>query len=279
MENTELEHASEMTPKKRGPKTPKGKARAAMNAVKHGLRARRFLLLPEESPEEFSAFREAMLDVYCPGDAFEQQSVESIVIAMWREMRADRIEAEVMADIPPAQEGRGSGTDLVDKPEHRTSLATALRYRSQAQLELKRAVSMLEAHRRATGQLIPRAWASQFYTNEFIPLKRNDGVAANDDGNEIDEQKCTNEFEPAKVEPRPSEEGEPRKPFIYQSADPDDPDIVLPVRGLSPSMWPYMQAHADTSAAARGRAFRRLDNVHPYRWYQGAQAPKINPLE
>ena len=40
--------------KKRGPKTPEGKARSAMNALKHGLRAREFGLLPEEDPAEWA---------------------------------------------------------------------------------------------------------------------------------------------------------------------------------------------------------------------------------
>src|SRR5262245_23295596 len=41
-------------PRRRSPATPEGKARSAMNALKHGLRARGFALLPEEDPAEWA---------------------------------------------------------------------------------------------------------------------------------------------------------------------------------------------------------------------------------
>ncbi|MGE3294051.1 MAG: hypothetical protein AB7I59_22895, partial [Geminicoccaceae bacterium] len=41
-------------PGKRGPKTAEGKARSKMNALRHGLRARAFGLLPEEDPGEWA---------------------------------------------------------------------------------------------------------------------------------------------------------------------------------------------------------------------------------
>ena len=44
-------------PRKRGPNTPKGKARSKMNALKHGLRARSFGILPEEDRAEWAAAR------------------------------------------------------------------------------------------------------------------------------------------------------------------------------------------------------------------------------
>ena len=51
---TAMPDAAVTTPKKRGPKTPEGKARSSRNALKHGLRARDFVLLPEEDPQEWT---------------------------------------------------------------------------------------------------------------------------------------------------------------------------------------------------------------------------------
>ena len=51
---TAMPDAAVTTAKKRGPNTPEGKARSAMNALKHGLRARDFVLLPEEDPQEWT---------------------------------------------------------------------------------------------------------------------------------------------------------------------------------------------------------------------------------
>ena len=38
----------------RGPKTAEGKARSARNALKHGLRAEKYVVLPEEDADEFA---------------------------------------------------------------------------------------------------------------------------------------------------------------------------------------------------------------------------------
>jgi hypothetical protein len=58
--------------------------------------------------------------------------------AAWKELRADRLEAEVLADIPPRAEGRSHGSDL-QVPEHRASLASALRYQAGAGSAFRRA--------------------------------------------------------------------------------------------------------------------------------------------
>jgi hypothetical protein len=134
--------------KKRGPNTPEGKARSSMNALKHGLRARRFFLLPEEDPAEFSSFVADIRSAYTPEDAVELGQVEAIAVAMWREIRADRIEGETMALNKPANKEQSHGTDLYRRQEC-VALTTALRYRTQAQMETRRATDLFWRHRKA----------------------------------------------------------------------------------------------------------------------------------
>ena len=45
----------------RGPKTPEGKARSAQNALKHGMRAQKHVLLPDEDAAEFATLEAALL--------------------------------------------------------------------------------------------------------------------------------------------------------------------------------------------------------------------------
>jgi hypothetical protein len=130
-----------------GPRTPEGKARSAQNALRHGLRAGRFALLPEEDAEEFKALVAELRRVHAPEGPIELLQVDAVAVAIWRELRADRLEAEALADIAPAEPGRSCGSDLAE-PGRRAGLATILRYRAQAQAEHRRALQLLAEHRR-----------------------------------------------------------------------------------------------------------------------------------
>lgn len=130
-----------------GPRTPEGKARSAQNALRHGLRAGRFALLPEEDAEEFKALVAELRRVHAPADPIELLHVDAIAVAIWRELRADRLEAEALADLAPTEPERSCGSDLTE-PGRRAGLATILRYRAQAQAEHRRALQLLAEHRR-----------------------------------------------------------------------------------------------------------------------------------
>ena len=81
--------------RKGGPKTPRGKTKSRMNALKHGARAER-VLLPDEDPAEFEAYREAALDDLQPVGFMAMQRAERIVRLGWRVERFERIEAGLL---------------------------------------------------------------------------------------------------------------------------------------------------------------------------------------
>lgn len=139
-----------------GPRTPEGKARSALNALRHGLRAARFALLPHEDAEAFRELVEGLRLAHAPDDPVELLYVDAIAVAIWRELRVDRLEAEILADIAPAEPGRGCGSDLAE-PAARARLATIARYRAAAQAEHRRALKLLEEHRRLRGEALERA--------------------------------------------------------------------------------------------------------------------------
>ena len=87
-----------------GPATDAGKARAALNGVRHGLTARTFFLLPDEDPAEFQRHEAMWLAVWSPRDLHEHEAAATAIRAMWREIRADRLEAQVLTDLFAAGE-------------------------------------------------------------------------------------------------------------------------------------------------------------------------------
>ena len=168
---------------RRGPKTPEGKARSSMNALRHGLRARSFALLPEEDPAEWDQHLSDLRAGYAPADAAEEKLVTALAVAMWKEIRADRQEAEVLAAIPPLAEGRPCGGDL-QQPHHALSLTTAIRYATSAGMAVQRAQRAFLAHRKgkAQGLLVataaPPAAANQNCTNDLFPTPSGRVVAS-----------------------------------------------------------------------------------------------------
>ena len=92
---------------------------------------------------------------YGPVDATERKLVDAIAVAMWKEIRADRFEAEVLTDIPPRSKDRSHGSDL-QVPDHAAALTTAIRYQGSAGMGARRAVRAFLEHRKAkqTGLLL-----------------------------------------------------------------------------------------------------------------------------
>ena len=130
-----------------GPKTPAGKARSAQNALKHGLRAQKFVVLGDEDPQAFAALEAALIEELAPAGALQGLLAARIARAAWRLERADRIEGELFA-----MQGEGDvrgwgrlGLALVRDGNGPRSFDTLLRYRGSAMAELWRALRALKA--------------------------------------------------------------------------------------------------------------------------------------
>ena len=55
-----------------GPKSPEGKARSAQNALKHGFRAQKYIVLPSEDAAEFEALEAALIEELASGPVGER---------------------------------------------------------------------------------------------------------------------------------------------------------------------------------------------------------------
>jgi hypothetical protein len=129
--------------KSRGPKTREGKARSARNALKHGMRAQKHLVLPDEDAAEFAALEGALVAELAPVGALQAVLARRVAVAAWRLARADRIETELFAErhVP----NRGLGLALIRDGNGTRSFETLLRYRGAAMAEFWRALRTLKA--------------------------------------------------------------------------------------------------------------------------------------
>jgi hypothetical protein len=145
----------------RGPKTTEGKARSSQNALKHGFRAQKHVVLDDEDAAEFKALEAALIEELAPQGALQSVLARRLAAAAWRLCRADRIESELLG-----RERRGDG-DLargVIRDGHGARvLPTLLRYRGAAMAELMRslrALKALQAEARAAAVELPAARAT-----------------------------------------------------------------------------------------------------------------------
>jgi hypothetical protein len=90
--------------KSRGPTTPEGKARAAQNALRHGLRAQKYVVLPEGDGAEFAAPEAALLEELAPVGALQTVLARRGAVAAAPRSRHSR---------PNFAEGRGMTANLL----------------------------------------------------------------------------------------------------------------------------------------------------------------------
>ena len=130
-----------------GPATDAGKARSALNGVRHGLCGRTFFLLPDEDAAEFRQHEAMWLAVWSPRDLHEHQAAEAAIRAMWREIRADRLEVQVLDDLFAAGEIADEAERQAAKDRAFKALNSLLRYRGRIEREHREAMQALETLR------------------------------------------------------------------------------------------------------------------------------------
>ena len=258
-----------------------------MNALKHGLRARSFGILPEEDKAEWAEHVRDLRAGYGPVDAAEEKLVTAIAVAMLNEIRADRTLVETMAEIPPCRPGRSHGTNL-QKPENVRSLGTALRYMTAAGMATQRAQRAFFQHRKAKrdGLILPappelaEPPANQNRTNENTPEP--DRPLALPAPAEPDSRNCTNELL-APRQPRPALDPlaalRARLDRLLAGPGPKDPaewDLIAAIRALKlPGAAPY-RGGIDPGQLDRLLAEHRFDDAG-LAWLTGLQPAHAGP--
>jgi hypothetical protein len=128
----------------RGPKTSEGKARSAQNALKHGLRAQKYVVLPEEDAAEFAGLEAALIAELAPVGALQTVLARRVAVAAWRLARPDRIEVELFAHRSWGADAN-PGLAMIRDGNGTRSFETLLRYRGAAMAEFWRALKTLKA--------------------------------------------------------------------------------------------------------------------------------------
>jgi hypothetical protein len=126
----------------RGPKTAEGKARSAQNALKHGMRAQKHLVLPDEDGAEFADFEAAIIAERAPVGALQTMLARRVAVAAWR--LAGRTASRRSCSRSAGPSG-GLGLAPIRDGNGARSFETLLRYRGAAMAEFWRALKTLKA--------------------------------------------------------------------------------------------------------------------------------------
>ena len=130
--------------KSKGPITGSGKERASKNALKHGLCAKDTILLDEEDRDAFQALDEGLKTDLQPNGPLEALLASRLAIAAWRMDRADRIEADLLAQTKAAQPSN-LGEKIRRDRHGPQAIDCLIRYRGTTQAEFWRTLAALRS--------------------------------------------------------------------------------------------------------------------------------------
>jgi len=138
--------------KSTGPRTPEGKAAASLNALKHGLRARR-AVLPGENQEEFHQLCDDLEAEWQPETRSEQFYVEQMAVSQWKLTRMEVAEHDLYeknAEVPML--------DRLWKAQHSMERAVARAQRELERLQkFRQPTAPSEDEGEQVGQALPPA--------------------------------------------------------------------------------------------------------------------------
>lgn len=131
--------------KSTGPRTPMGKRRSSLNALKHGLHAKSpqaLEVMAEEMQVSFEDILEDLKTHYHPMDPVEVQLVRRIARCLWRLANGEAMERRLLERRPDA-----------NRPS--ISYEKVMRYERFVDIHLYRAIEMLERKQSIRARLKP----------------------------------------------------------------------------------------------------------------------------
>ena len=105
-----------------GPKTPEGKKRSSLNALRHGLSGQ-IVVLPNEDMQAYLAFGQRLLEDLAPQGELEKQMVQTLVDTQWRLNRGRSVENSMFAI---GHEGPAGDIDVAHPQVHATMASARL---------------------------------------------------------------------------------------------------------------------------------------------------------
>ena len=168
-----------------GPKSESGKAKAARNALVHGLRAEK-VLARDEDPAAFAALREELRERWEPEGEVEAALVERMTLFLWRMRRAAEMEGG-------AFEALSAGNDAAQAAER---LALLARYEASIERGFGRCAELLARAQARRGVIVEtpqqRARAT---ANAWIDWAMNAPVPGHSREDEMDEEGLADDAE------------------------------------------------------------------------------------
>src|SRR5215831_6416321 len=140
--------------KSNGPTPEEGKAKAALNSLRHGLLAGTLVLRTESQPK-FLAVLNGYLDDYHPEGQTENDLVEQIAASKWQQQRCwtlvtalvditmDRMEQEILAEFTQMDNPTRTALAFVKEAGPSAGLALLNRYAARHDREWHRAIRTL----------------------------------------------------------------------------------------------------------------------------------------